>query len=92
MYKFKNALRTETNNNPANQLSAILKEPLPAHALHAGSNEHGDWFRIQLPASVWALAVKSDDGITVGFYHSPALADLELKEAFDAFRNEIASW
>jgi hypothetical protein len=83
MYIFKTALRVETNNNPAKQLGAILKEPLPAQAAFAGSDKHGDWYRVALPASVWAIAIKSDDDITVGYYHSPASADEELKEALN---------
>jgi hypothetical protein len=89
MYNFKTALRVETNNNPANQLAATLHEPLPAQAAFAGNNKHGDWFRVELPASVWALAVKSDEGITVGYYHSPAAADDELKEALSAKSKKI---
>jgi hypothetical protein len=81
MYSFKHAVRTETDNNWTNQLSAILQEPLPSRVTHSGNNELGEWFKVQLPASVWALAVISDEGTTVGVYHSPAMLEIELKEA-----------
>jgi hypothetical protein len=84
MYNFKKAERVETNSIWSKQLDAILNEPLPARATFEGANKHGDWFKVQLPASVWALAVRSDEGITVGYYHSPAVADSELREALNA--------
>ena len=83
MYKFKNAVRVETDNNWSRQISALLDEPLPPQATFEGENAHGKWFKLQLPASVWALAVRSAEGTTVGVYHSPYLAALELKEALD---------
>lgn len=81
MYKFKHAVREETGNNWSRAISALLKEPLPAHVRHEGKNSHGDWFKINLPAGVWALVVTSDAGVTAGIYHSPALLERELKEA-----------
>ena len=89
MYSFKNAKRVETNSVWSRQLDAILNEPLPAQATYEGANKHGSWFRVQLPASVWALAVRSDEGITVGYYHSPAEADSELREALNAKPKKI---
>jgi len=83
MYSFKHAVRTETDNNWTNQLSAILQEPLPARVTYSGINELGKWYTVQLPASVWALAVISDESTTVGVYHSPALLEIELKEALN---------
>lgn len=82
MYSFKHAVRTETNNNWTGQLSAIL-DPLSPRASFEGENKHGSWFKVTLPASVWALAIRSDEGVTVGVYHSPHDADLELKEALN---------
>ena len=91
MYNFKTALRTETNTVWANQLDAVLKQdPLPTRATFEGSNKHGDWYSVVLPASVWALAIKSDEGITVGYYHSPAVLDLELRKALNAKRQKQA--
>jgi hypothetical protein len=85
MYNFKTALRVETNSVWANQLDAVLKQdPLPTRATYEGSNTHGDWYSVVLPASVWALAIKSDEGVTVGYYHSPAVMDLELRKALNA--------
>jgi hypothetical protein len=85
MYNFKSALRVETNSTWANQLDAVLKQdPLPTRARYEGSNKHGDWYSVVLPASVWALAIKSDEGITVGYYHSPAELDDELRKALNA--------
>ena len=81
MYNFKNAVRVETDNNWSRQISALLDKPLPPHATFEGESVHGMWYRLQLPASVWALAVRSAEGTTVGVYHSPYLAELELKEA-----------
>ena len=85
MYNFKNARRVETNSIWANQLDAVLKQdPMPARVSYEGSNKHGDWYSVVLPASVWALAIKSDEGITVGYYHSPAELDFELGKALNA--------
>jgi hypothetical protein len=89
MYNFKSAKRVETNSIWSNQLDAILKDPLPTRATFEGTNKHGSWFRVQLPASVWALAVRSNEGITVGYYHSPADADSELREALNAKPKKI---
>lgn len=83
MYSFKYAVRTETNSNWTKSLSSILVEPLPPRATFEGENKFGSWFKVTLPASVWALAVRSAEGITVGVYHSPHDADLELKEALN---------
>jgi hypothetical protein len=83
MYNFKHAVRVEADNNWTKQLSAILQEPLPARVTCSGINELGKWYTIQLPASVWALAVTSDRGIMVGLYHSPAMLEIELKEALN---------
>ncbi len=83
MYSFKHAVRVETDNNWSRQLSAILQEPLPPQATFEGENVHGKWFKVKLPASVWALAVKTDSSTTVGVYHSPYAADFELKEALN---------
>jgi hypothetical protein len=83
MYSFKHAVRTETENNWTKQLSSVLIEPLPPRATFEGENKFGSWFKVTLPASVWALAVRSAEGITVGVYHSPHDADLELKEALN---------
>jgi len=83
MYSFKHAVRVETDNNWSRQMSALLQEPLPARVTYSGINELGKWFTIQLPASVWALAVISDEGISVGVYHSPATLEFELKEALN---------
>jgi hypothetical protein len=85
MYNFKTALRVETNTVWAKQLDAVLlQDPVPTRVSYEGSNKHGDWFTVVLPASVWALAVKSDEGITVGYYHSPFDMDLELRKALNA--------
>ena len=84
MYNFKHAERVETNSIWSRQLDAILNEPLPARATYEGANKHGDWFKVQLPASVWALAIKSDEGITVGYYHSPNELGIELGKALNA--------
>lgn len=84
MYNFKTALRVETNSIWANQLDAVLsQDPQPARVNFEGSNKHGDWYSVALPASVWALAIKSDEGITVGYYHSPADLGDELREALN---------
>lgn len=83
MYKFKHAVRVEANNNWSKQLTAILAEPLPPRVSFEGTNQHGSWFRVELPASVWALAIRSDSGTSVGVYHSPWLLDQELKEALN---------
>ena len=85
MYNFKTAKRVETNSIWANQLDAVLKQdPMPARVTFEGSNRHGDWYSVALPASVWALAIKSDEGITVGYYHSPFEMDCELRKALNA--------
>jgi hypothetical protein len=85
MYTFKTARRVETNSIWANQLDAVLnQDPRPASVNFEGSNKHGDWYSVTLPASVWALAIKSDEGITVGYYHSPAELDDELRKALNA--------
>lgn len=85
MYNFKTALRVETNSVWAKQLDAVLTQnPMPTRATYEGSNKHGDWYSVVLPASVWALAIKSDEGITVGYYHSPAELDDELRKALNA--------
>lgn len=83
MYSFKYAVRTETDNNWSSQMSAILQEPLPPQATFEGENNFGSWFKVTLPASVWALVVRSDEGVTAGIYHSPYDAGLELKEALN---------
>jgi hypothetical protein len=51
------------------------------------------WYKLQLPASVWALAVRSAEGTVVGIYHSPYLAELELKEALNGSqeKTEVAN-
>lgn len=91
MYKFKEAIRVETNSNWANQLDVVLRrDPLPTQATFEGSNKHGDWYSVVLPASVWALAVKSNEGISVGYYHSPAVLDLELRKALNANHKKLA--
>ena len=84
MYSFKYAVRVETDNNWSRQVSAILKEPLPSNVTHLGQNAHGSWYRIILPASVWALAVDSKQGTTVGVYHSPAMLESEIGKALHA--------
>jgi hypothetical protein len=85
MYNFKTARRVETNSIWANQLDAVLKQdPMPARVTFEGSNKHGDWYSVVLPASVWALAIKSDEGITVGYYHSPNELGIELGKALNA--------
>ena len=93
MYNFKHAVRVEADNNWTKQLSAILQEPLPARVTYSGVNELGKWYTIQLPASVWALAVRSAEGTVVGIYHSPYLAELELKEALNGSqeKTEVAN-
>ena len=83
MYNFKNAVREETDNKWSRQISALLDKPLPPHATFEGESVHGMWYKLQLPASVWALAVRSAEGTVVGIYHSPYLAGLELKEALN---------
>ena len=84
MYNFTLAKRVETNSIWAKQLDAILNEPLPPQAEYIGSSKHGELFKVTLPASVWALAIKSDEGITVGYYHAPYDADAEIREAQNA--------
>lgn len=88
MYSFKHAVRVEADNNMSRQLSAILQEPLPPQATFAGENVHGKWFKVQLPASVWALVVESEGRAAVGVYHSPYAADFELKEAFNGSKKK----
>ena len=83
MYSFKHAVRVETDNNWSRQVSAILKEPLPSNVTYLGKNVHGSWFRLQLPASVWALAVSSDLTTSVGVYHSPAVLEFEIGKALN---------
>jgi hypothetical protein len=86
MYRFKRAVRVETNNGWTYGIQQTLTDPaqpLPLHVRPLGETKHGFWYRFELPASVWALVVKSDEGITAGIYHSPAAADDELKEVFD---------
>lgn len=89
MYKFKHAVRTETENNWSLGILKLLKEPLPDRIEYRGSNEHGRWFSVQLPASVIALAVVSEIGITCGVFHSPAMLRLELEEGLNAHNREI---
>lgn len=84
MYSFKHAVRVEADNNWSRQVSAILKEPLPSHVTHLGRNADGDWYKIILPASVLALALNSEQGTTVGVYHSPALLECEIGKALHA--------
>lgn len=84
MYSFKHAVRVEADNNWSRQVSAILKEPLPSHVTHLGQNAHGSWFKLQLPASVWALAVVSGFKTVVGVYHSPYALGLEQRKALRA--------
>lgn len=86
MYQFKYAVRTERNNGWTHGYKETLSGPLPPNYKAVGTNKHGDWFRVELPASVWALVISSDEGITAGIYHSPAKADDELKEAFNAVK------
>lgn len=83
MYSFKHAVRVETDNNWSRQVSAILKEPLPSNVTYLGENVHGSWFKLQLPASVWALAVRSNLTTSVGVYHSPAVLEFELGKALN---------
>ena len=92
MYSFKTAKRVETNTIWALQLNAVLeKDDLPDHVTALGENKHGRWFKANLPASVYALAVKSDEGITVGYFHSPADLEDELKEAPNVKPKKLAS-
>lgn len=92
MYSFKTAKRVETNTIWANQLNALLeRDELPGHVTDLGINKHGHWYKANLPASVYALAVKSEEGITVGYYHSPANLDDELKEALNVKPKKRAS-
>lgn len=84
MYSFRHAVRVETDNNWSRQVSTLFREPLPEHVEHVGDNVHGSWFKIQLPASVWALAVNNDRGTSVGVYHSPAMLEFELRKALNA--------
>jgi hypothetical protein len=92
MYSFKYAVRTETDNNWSNQISAILQEPLPPQATFEGKNSFGSWFKVTLPASVWALVVRSKENVTVGVFHSPHDADLELKEALNVSPKKSKVW
>ena len=89
MYSFKHSVRVETENNWSRQISALLKEPLPARVERKGTNSHGSWFKINLPASVLALVVTSDEGTSAGIYHSPAALERELKEAFNGTSSKI---
>lgn len=84
MYNFTLAKRVEFNSNPAKQLDAILHEPLPPQAEFVGENQYGTLYKVTLPASVWALAIRSAEGICVGYYHSPYEADAEIREALNA--------
>jgi hypothetical protein len=84
MYSFRHAVRVETDNNWSRQVSTLFRDPLPTHVEHVGDNGHGSWFKITLPASVWALAVNSERGTSVGVYHSPAILELELRKALHA--------
>lgn len=83
MYSFKKAVRVEVNNTWTRSISQILEDPLPSYAKKVGFNQHGYWFKVELPASVWALVVESDEGVTAAVYHSPKDADAELKEALN---------
>jgi hypothetical protein len=84
MYSFRHAVRVETDNNWSRQVSTLFRDPLPTHVEHVGDNVHGSWFKITLPASVWALAVNSERGTSVGVYHSPAVLEFELRKALNA--------
>lgn len=81
MHIFKYAKRVEVDNNYSMQVASILREPLPERVSFAGTNKDGKWYEVRLPASTWALAVRSSTTTTVGIYHSPALLKQELKEA-----------
>lgn len=84
MYSFKHAVRVEANNNWSRQVSTLFRDPLPNHVEHVGNNIHGSWYKIQLPASVWALAVNDGKRTSVGVYHSPAALEFELRKALHA--------
>lgn len=84
MYNFTLAKRVEVNSNPAKQLDAILHEPLPPQAEFVGESAYGTLFKVTLPASVWALAIRSAEGICVGYYHAPIDADSDIREALNA--------
>lgn len=84
MYSFKYAVRAEANTHQSKAQAGLATETLPDHFKDAGQTAAGQWYRIELPASVWCLLVVAGDQSMSAYYHSPHDLDLELSEAFNA--------
>lgn len=84
MHSFKYAVRTESDSNQSRAQHKLTVGPLPSHFEYAGQTPEGQWYRIQLPASLWCLLLVSGGQTTSAYYHSPYDVGLELKEIFDA--------
>ncbi len=89
MYEFEYAVRVEADNNWSRQISTLFRSPLPTHVEHVGNDAHGSWYKVTLPASVWALAISSNTGTAVGVYHSPSALENELRKASHAAPKKI---